>query len=290
MSDQAADLRALVGVSDDIEVKDTRVIAVTSGKGGVGKSTLVANLGVHYARQGLNVIVVDGDLGLANLDLLLNLDPPYTLNHVIEGQKTLEEIIVTGPYGLRIIPGASGLSGLANLEPTAMQRLLLEIARVGATADLMIIDTSAGIGQHVIHFAVAASEILIVATPEPTSITDAYAIIKVIWQQSSDAAFNLIINRARTREAAESASLQLRSVARRFLKVDIQDLGHLPDDDNVGRAVRSQEPLVLAHPGTPASRALEAVAARILDQPLDPDREPGILSFVRRLAGQRARA
>ena len=107
MSDQAADLRALVGVSDNTEVKDTRVIAVTSGKGGVGKSTLVANLGVHYARQGLNVIVVDGDLGLANLDLLLNLDPPHTLNHVIEAQKTLEKIIVTGPYGLRIIPGAA---------------------------------------------------------------------------------------------------------------------------------------------------------------------------------------
>ena len=216
MSDQAADLRSLVGVSDDIEVKDTRVIAVTSGKGGVGKSTLVANLGVHYARQGLNVVIVDGDMGLANIDLLLNLDPQFNLHHVVQGEKRLEEIIVLGPYGLQIIPGASGLSNLASLDREPMQRLLLEIARVGATADFMIIDTAAGIGPQVVQFAVAAREVLVIATPEPTSITDAYAIIKVIWQQAGDHNFKLVVNQARSRDAAESASLQLRSVAAAF--------------------------------------------------------------------------
>ncbi len=288
MSDQAADLRSLVGVSDDIEVKDTRVIAVTSGKGGVGKSTLVANLGVHYARQGLNVVIVDGDMGLANIDLLLNLDPQFNLHHVVQGEKRLEEIIVLGPYGLQIIPGASGLSNLASLDREPMQRLLLEIARVGATADFMIIDTAAGIGPQVAQFAVAAREVLVIATPEPTSITDAYAIIKVIWQQAGDHNFKLVVNQARSRDAAESASLQLRSVARRFLKLEIEDIGFLPADDNVARSVRSQEALVLAHPGTAATRALEAIADRILDRPVASDDGPGILSFVRRLAGQRA--
>lgn len=287
MSDQAADLRALVGVSADTEVKDTRIIAVTSGKGGVGKSTLVANLGVHYASQGLNVIVVDGDIGLANIDLLLNLDPRFNLQHVVKGEKRLEEVIVPGPYGLRVIPGASGLSNLANLEPEAMQRLLLEIARVGATADIMLIDTAAGVGDQVIRFATAAREVVIVATPEPTSITDAYAIIKVIWQKSSDSTFSLVVNRARSRDAGESASRQLRSVAQRFLKVEMQDIGYIPDDDNVGRAVRSQEAFVLVHPESPATRALQAVAARILDRPTETGDGPGILSFVRRLAGQR---
>ena len=200
----------------------------------------------------------------------------------------LEEIIVLGPYGLQIIPGASGLSNLASLDREPMQRLLLEIARVGATADFMIIDTAAGIGPQVVQFAVAAREVLVIATPEPTSITDAYAIIKVIWQQAGDHNFKLVVNQARSRDAAESASLQLRSVARRFLKLEIEDIGFLPADDNIARSVRSQEALVLAHPSTAATRALEAIADRILDRPVASDDGPGILSFVRRLAGQRA--
>lgn len=290
MTDQAADLRALAG-PDSAGTGDTaKVIAVASGKGGVGKSTLVANLGIYFARRGMRSLVLDGDMGLANLDVLMNLDPSYSIQHVISGHKSLDDIIVEGPFGLRLIPGASGLLGVADMDPHDRTQVLAQLAKMGADADVVLIDTPAGIGSDVISLAAAAQEVLVVATPEPTSIRDAYALIKVLWQHSGISSFRLLVNRAPNRQITEAASEQISAVAQRFLNLDIGDLGYLPDDSNVSSAIRKQEALLISYPRSPVAKGIEILAERLLNDDRPLDGRNGILEFVQRIVRRRERA
>jgi len=287
MNDQATDLRNLVRYDSTSGKHLGRVFAVASGKGGVGKSTVVANLGLCFARMGLRTLILDGDLGLANIDILLNLDPPYSINHVIQGHKSLNDVIVEGPFGVKLIPGASGLFTVANLEPDARDRLLAQLATAGTEADLILVDTPAGIGQDVISLATAAQDIIVVATPEPTSIRDAYALIKVLSQRSESPSFRVLINQASNKRVADTALTQISSVARQFLKLEIEGLGYLPVDARASQAICKQEPLIIAYPNSPAARGMQMLAEALLDNAAPTPGHRGLMDFVSRIVRSR---
>ncbi len=242
-----------------------RVIAVTSGKGGVGKSNLVVNIGLAWARQGLKVLLIDADLGLGNLDILLGLTPHYTIHDVLARRKTLAEVVVRGPAGLRILPASSGIPEMADLEPHQKLFLLQELDQVGEDLDVVLIDTGAGISRNVLFFNLAAQEILVVATGEPTSITDAYALMKVLALQHGERRFRLVVNGVPHPEDGQVVYRTLLKVTERFLGEDIalDYLGVIPHDEAIGRAVLKQQPVLQIYPKAKVSRWITELASRL---------------------------
>lgn len=242
-----------------------RVIAVTSGKGGVGKSNLVVNLGLALARQGLEVLLIDADLGLGNLDILLGLTPSFTIHDVLARRKTLAEVMVRGPEGIRILPASSGIPEMAELEPPQKLFLLHELDRYEDHLDVVLIDTGAGISRNVLFFNLAAQEILVVATGEPTSITDAYALMKVLALQHGERRFRLVVNGVPHPEDGQVVYRTLLKVTERFLGEDIalDYLGVVPHDEAIGRAVLKQQPVLQIYPKAKVSRWITELAARL---------------------------
>jgi len=241
----------------------TLTLAVTSGKGGVGKSNIALNLAILLSAAGNRVALIDADLGLANLDVLVDVDARLNLSHVITGRKELKDILIDLPGGVQLVPGASGLSGLANLSKFQRAQLLGELTALEAENDIVIVDTAAGIGPEVIHFAASASQTLVVTTPEPTAITDAYAVTKVISRTRGHGQLSLLVNFARDRHDSRMTHQRIAGVARQFLAVRLLDAGYLPADPKVPEAVRRREPFVLAYPRCPASRCLAALARKL---------------------------
>jgi len=264
-------------------LKRTRVLAVTSGKGGVGKTSIVANLAIALSQSGLRVLVVDADLGLANIDVLLGLRTRFNLGHVVSGQKSLEDIIVEGPAGVRIIPGASGLKDLAEIEAGRRHALLADLVSLDEESDLLMIDTGAGISSNVMDFVVSADEVIVVTTPEPTAIADAYAMIKVLSQVSPDTYIRLLVNQARNAAEAAQVSDQISSVAQRFLNVYVDKLGYVFADVAVQKSVRAQKPFVLLYPHSSASECIKALAQRLATGRPVRAAPSGIAGFVTRM-------
>jgi flagellar biosynthesis protein FlhG len=312
-NDQASGLRRLATqrrVQDITPLgRSARVLAVTSGKGGVGKTSVTVNLAILLARWGKRVIVLDCDLGTANVDVMLGLHSRYSLQHVLSRQRRLDEVVVNGPHGIRVIPGGSGLQELANLSDARREELLATFAELDSQADVLLLDTGAGISDNVLQFVLAAGEALVVTTPEPTAVTDAYALIKVANQLAAvrheatpfttpapngaesadrpDSAANdllslrLVVNQAQSEREAQETAANITSVVRRFLGISVEPFGFVPIDPNVTRAIRSQTPVVDAYPRAAATRALERLARRVLDEA---PRSPGVA------AGERQRA
>ncbi|HOK95847.1 MAG TPA: MinD/ParA family protein [Anaerohalosphaeraceae bacterium] len=243
--------------------KDTIVLAVTSGKGGVGKTNITANLAVCIAAQNQRVTVLDADLGLGNLDVLMNIQPRYNLGHVISGQRTLEQITHIGPNGIEIICGGSGIETLANLNSFQRQRLMEEMEALHNRADVILIDTGAGIHSAVIGFCMAADHTLVVTTPEPTAMTDAYAMIKVLSSKQYPGQISLLVNMACSRIEGKKVYRQISDVAARFLGVPVYEAGILCRDDYLLTAVRQRELVVQAFPKADISRSLEAIGQRL---------------------------
>ncbi|HYR96231.1 MAG TPA: MinD/ParA family protein [Candidatus Binatus sp.] len=265
-----------------------RVIAVASGKGGVGKTNVAANLAVALGRQGRRVCVLDADLGLANLDVVLGLAPRLNLLHVLRGERRLSEIIVDGPAGVQVIPAASGFEELTALGAAERIRLLDEVDALDLGLDVLVIDTAAGISGNVLYFTAAAAEALIVITPEPTALTDAYALMKVLATRYGRREFLVAVNMASGAADAEAAFARLARVAERFLAVRVEYQGYVPWDDAVPRAVRHQVPVVLAAPSAPASLAFAQLAQRVGGRPVAGP-NGGLQFFFRRLLGEGGR-
>ena len=260
-----------------------RAMAISSGKGGVGKTNLVANLAVALARRGQRVIVLDADLGLANLDTLLGLHPKATLRHVVHGECSLSEVLVTGPNGIRLVPASSGFEDMTNLGAAERLHLLEQVDALDEDFDVLLVDTAAGLSSNVTFFTTAAQETLVVVTPEPTSLTDAYALIKVLSTRYAEQEFGILVNMAHTDEEADRTFAHLSRVASRFLDVSLRYMGHVPYDRELPEAVRRQQAVLDLAPGCSASRAFDALADRVLAVPPQPRAKGGLQFFFRRL-------
>ncbi|MDP2106243.1 MAG: MinD/ParA family protein, partial [Desulfobulbaceae bacterium] len=218
-----------------------RVICITSGKGGVGKSNLTTNLAYSLAKRGKKVLVLDADLNLANVDILLGLTPKYNLHHMFSGEKTLKEVMITGPAGILILPGSSGIMELANLTEAQKLYFLSEMEELNQKLDIMLIDTAAGINANVVYFNLAAQERIVLLTPEPTSLTDAYALIKVLSTRHDVKRFSIVVNQAASEREALAVFRQLSLVCDQFLgTLSLDFLGHIPYDKKLITAVRNQ--------------------------------------------------
>lgn len=274
--DQAESLRQLMSRQIDSGV---RVIAVTSGKGGVGKTNVSANVAVLAAQLGKRVLIVDGDLGLANVEIVFGLTPRFHLGHLLDGTAELSQVLASGPEGVRVLPGGSGIRNLTLLDDAQKLRFMSALDTIEDEFDLVLIDTSAGIGDNVLFFVGGAQEALLVVSPEPTSLTDAYAVVKVLSLEAGVEHFGVLVNPVATEQAAREIYEKLCNVTRRFLKARLKLLGFLPRDENMHRAVLAQKALVQAFPQSPASRALKVVTDKLLaDGP--PPRSVGGLKFL----------
>lgn len=278
--DQACTLRRLAGEAKHDAPEDTRlglapqdagpsvkVLSFTSGKGGVGKTHLVVNLAYALRRLGARVMILDADLGLANIDVLLGLVPRFNIQHVLTGQKTLTEVLVEGPEGVLILPASSGIQDLVQLTEGQRLQLLTELDALEHTLDFLLIDTGAGISANVMYFNMAAQEIVVVVTPEPTSITDAYALMKVLATKHAEKNFKVIMNAVTSAAEAKEAFRRLSMVAQRFLNVSIDYLGFVVYDVAFSQAVRQQRALLELYPGCAAARCFRSLAQRVLEAP-----------------------
>lgn len=247
--------------------KPIRTIAIASGKGGVGKTNVVANLAIALQKTGKKVLILDADLGLSNVDILLHLAPRYNIQHVISGEKRLSDIIVQGPSGIKVLPASSGVQELTHLDAFQRMRLLEEFEAYEDDIDILLIDTSAGISENVAFFCVASQEIVILTNPEPTALTDAYALIKVLFTRYQEKQFRILVNSARSAEDAKEVYRKLSVVTDRFLNVSLDYLGYIPYDKSIPDAVRAQKPFLQMFPRAAASRALNELVARFADPP-----------------------
>lgn len=269
---------------DHILPRCPRVISVTSGKGGVGKTNVVVNLALAFRRLGKKVLVLDADLGLANIDVLLGLVPRYTIEHLFVGEKRFSEILVEGPEGMRILPASSGVPSLVDLKESQKLLLLEEVDLFAEDTDILLIDTGAGISSNVLYFNMAAQESIVIATPEPTSITDAYALMKVLSTQYGKKEFLILVNFVSGEEEAKRVFKKISKVVDHFLKtLSIDYLGFIPFDEKLPLAVRSQKLVLDIFPKAPSSQRFEDLARTLFDRPSHTVATGGMQFFWRRL-------
>ena len=239
------------------------VLAVTSGKGGVGKTNIAANLAVCLAAANQRVLLLDADLSLGNLDLVMNIHSKYNISHVLSGRKNMEEIIQAGPHGVQIICGASGLDRLADLSEVEQCRLIQHLCRLQHDSDTIVIDTAAGISRSVVGFCLAADRVLVVTTPEATAMADSYGMIKVLARKGYTGPINLVVNMARSPAEGKQTYQRMADVAQKFLQTTVYHAGTLLKDERLCAAVRARTPVVLAYPKSQISASLAAVATRL---------------------------
>ncbi len=261
----------------------TRVIAVSSGKGGVGKTNSVVNLAVAFSKMGRKVLLLDADLGLGNLDVLLGLTPKYNIGHLLRGEKTLAEVLVRGPENILILPASSGVYELTDLGVEDRLSLQSSLENMDIDIDIMIIDTGAGISSNVLFFNTAAQEIIVVVTPEPTSITDAYALMKVLYQRHGERRFKLLVNTVKSKGEALGVYKKISLAAERFLGISVDFLGFVLHDTNVPRAVVRQKAVLDLYPDSKASRCYYDIAETIDSLPADDTLKGGMQFFWRQV-------
>ncbi len=269
--DQAEALRNMVIESQSTETKTrARVVAITSGKGGVGKSNVAVNLAIRLAKMGRKVVLLDADLGTANIDVLCNVVPKYTIAHVVAGRCRVHDVMIDMPGGFKLIPGASGLAKMATLSEFEREKIIDQLHKLEADVDVVLIDTGAGVAPNVLSFCLSADQILVVATPEPTSITDAYAVVKAIWRQKADIDIRFLVNMAKDRESASDVFERMDAVCRKFLEISIRFAGHINLDPRVSQAVYNRKPFVLEFPNCEAAACIVKLAHRMDRHAVEP--------------------
>jgi flagellar biosynthesis protein FlhG len=276
-SDQAAGIRKMSNT------KPVRVIAITSGKGGAGKTNLSVNLGIALAQTGQRVAILDADMGLANVDILLGIYPKFNLSHVLSGEKTLPEIMLEGPSGIRVIPGASGIQKMAELSPTEQASMIRAFSEIDQELDVLIVDTAAGISASVVNFARACQEIIVVVCDEPTSLTDAYAFIKLLNRDYKLSNFHVVTNMVRSIEQGQALFQKLTKVTDHYLDVTLRFVGSVPYDENLRKSVQKQSPVIVGFPGSKATLAIKDIAAKINSWPLKANAGSFIEFFVEKM-------
>ncbi|HEY2901439.1 MAG TPA: MinD/ParA family protein [Polyangia bacterium] len=260
-----------------------KVFALTSGKGGVGKTNIAANLAVLAAKAGKRVLVIDADLGLANIEIIFGLKPRYHLGDLLEQQRTIEEVLVKGPHGICLLPAGSGVQSLTHLTDQQKMQFVAALDPLEDMFDVVFIDSGAGIGENVLFFVGAAQEAILVVSPEPTSLVDAYATVKVLSQQAGVRNFSVVVNPVVDEMPARGIFQKLTAVSNRFLTAQIRHLGYVPRDENFHRAIMAQRAIVDMFPHSPASRALASIAERLFADGAQPKLESGLKVMWQRL-------
>lgn len=269
--DQAEQLRNIIKAKNQVSKKPAaRIITVTSGKGGVGKSNTAINLAIQFRKAGNKVVILDADFGLANIEIMFGTVPKYNLGDLIYKGKKIKDIITWGPMEVGFISGGSGITGLANMDRDSLGYIIQNLAELDAIADVIIIDTGAGISDTVLEFLVASGEILLVTTPEPTSITDSYSLIKALQMNirfnSKESIIKVIANRVDKADEGEILFNKLNSVVAKYLEVPINYLGAVPQDGQLAKAVMQQMPVSIQNPKAKSTAAYERIAARLLER------------------------
>lgn len=282
MTDQAEKLREIMQKKEHRAKGNTRIIAVSSGKGGVGKTNFAINLALAYGQLGRKVIVLDADLGLANVNVILGVIPQYNLYHLIRKQKKLRDIIIKTDYGIDIIAGASGFAKIANLSDEERKNFISELDDL-SNSDIIIIDTSAGVSDNVLSFIAASDDVIIVTTPEPTAITDAYGIIKIIATEIDDVDLDLklIVNRVNSVVEGKKVAERVINIAGQFLNLKVDYLGFVYEDNLVHTAVLKQKPFMVLDPKGKASICIRHIVSRL--ENIDFKEGSGLGRFFKRL-------
>jgi len=263
--------------------KPVKVISVTGGKGGVGKSNVTLNIAISLCKMGKKVMIMDADLGLANIDIMLGLRVTQNLSHVIKGECTLDDIILEGPEGLKIVPASSGTREMASLSEMEHVGLIRAFSSLSDEIDYLIVDTAAGIADNVISFAQASQDLIVVVCDEPTSITDAYALMKILSVDHGLFRFRIVANMVRSAEEGRNLYAKLTRVTDQFLDVALDYVGSVPFDESVRKSVRKQKALVLEYPNAPASIAVKHLASKIVEWPIPTSAKGNIEFFMERL-------
>ncbi|MFV0436167.1 MAG: MinD/ParA family protein [Desulfopila sp.] len=287
-ADQAKTLRTLnarpktgafAGEADQV----TSVYSITSGKGGVGKTAVTANLAYSLARLGKKVLILDADLGLANIDVVFGLTPMYNLNHFFTGEQELDNILVEGPLGIKILPAGSGIQNFVHLDAHQKMRLLDGLDTMHNIFDFVLIDTEAGISENVTYFNTAAQEILVVTTPEPTAITDAYALMKLLSTRYHERHFNLVVNQIQNEDEALDVYRKLTMVSNRYLDISIDYLGSVPEDRQMIESIRKQRVIIDLYPNSKITFAFTQIARRICMEPAHTEPKGSLQFFWNKL-------
>lgn len=282
MRDQAEQLRERM--LQNKKTRPTRLVTVTSGKGGVGKSNFSLNFGLGLIEKGHKAVLFDLDLGLANLDVLMGITPKKHLFHLLEPDTTVWDIIEQGPGGLEFIAGGSGFTQIMQLNDEKLDRLFSHLDPLQGYADTIIFDTGAGFSKESMRFMLSSDEVILVTTPEPPAITDAYAVIKMLHSHNPAVSIRLVINRASSEREGKMTADKLAMVSKRFLNMDIQSLGYVSDDPYVSKAVKLQRPFLLTYPQSQAARSIRNLVERYLDRPVNSDASvSGLKGFLARL-------
>lgn len=272
--DQAQGLRELVSR----QTRQLKLVTVTSGKGGVGKTSLTVNLALALSQMGYAVLVVDADFGLANIDVMLGLSSRYNLSHLLRGQRTLGEIIQQGSHGVRFISGGSGVYDLLNMDSAQLDGILEGLMDLEDNLDIILFDTGAGISESVLQLVLAATETVVVTTPEPTAILDAYALVKTISRHEGAPPIRVVMNKADSKKEAENAIFGFQGIIRKYLRRDVESLGYVLFDPEVSRSIKRQTPILLSHPGSSTARCIMGVASALAQLETEPPKAQGPLA------------
>lgn len=260
--------------------RSAKVIAVTSGKGGVGKSNFTVNLAIELSKLGNRVMIFDADLGLANADIILGIHPQYNLAHVISGEREIKDIITETEYGIKLIASGSGVKELANLTNPQREKFISQLSEVEDMVDILLIDTGAGIGRNTLGFVFAADYGIVITTPEPTALMDAYGLIKVVSLSKETVPLKLIVNMAGSKEEAKEIASRVILLSRRFLNTFVESFGFIFRDRAVLQSVMSQKPFTVAHPASKAAECVREIALKVSDRVIKDKKESRSLASV----------
>lgn len=290
MVDQAEKLREKVNNFNNTEIlvgKRAKVLAVTSGKGGVGKTNITVNLAIALSQKGYRVVIIDADFGLSNVDVLFGIVPKYTLLDSINSEKSILDILCEGPANIKFISGGSGVQELINLDKNSLEAFIANMSLLDHIADYILIDTGAGLSSTVMNFILSADEVLLVVTPEPTSITDAYALVKTVSYTKKDCKISVLINRAENENEARGVFNNFSMVSDRFLGMKIESIGYLPFDHYFTKSVKTQKPYLLAYPKNSTSKLISEIAETLVqrDSNIKNNMQSGIKGFINRFVG-----
>lgn len=268
--DQAQQLRNIVKLQEQRNISNAKVITITSGKGGVGKSNMAVNLAVHFRKMGKRVIIFDADFGLANVEVMFGTVPKYNLTKLLEGEMKIEDIITKGPEDIGFISGGSGIVGLNNLNKSQIDYLISNLSYLNELTDILIIDTGAGVSDSVLDFVLASPEVVLVTTPEPSSLTDSYSLIKALYKNpgfiKNGTNIRLVANKVNSKDEAMAVYNKIKTVTTKFLNGEVKYLGMVPQDDTLEKAVRNQKIVSLSYPKAKSTKAFETIAYELLEE------------------------